>query len=171
MTTETRITDPSTGGQKGDKLRRFDLIPPDVLGELADHYGAGVAKYPNDDPEWPGQANWQRGYAWHLCLAALLRHLMAWAEGEDVDEETGSNHLIAVAWHAFALRWFQIHDKGTDDIAGRQKARGLAWEDVVERTPNVALHGGFKPSGDTLDAYFNQFPRVAADGLKGGDPC
>ena len=41
--TETRITDPSTGGQKGDKPRRYDLIPPDVLGELADHYGFGVS--------------------------------------------------------------------------------------------------------------------------------
>ena len=79
--TETRITDPSTGGQKGDKPRRYDLIPPDVLGELADHY---------------------------------------------VDEETGSNHLIAVAWHAFALRWFQLHGAGTDDIAGRQHARILS---------------------------------------------
>lgn len=122
---ETRITDPTTGGAKGDKPRRFDLIPPDVLAELADHYGKGVSKYPNDDPEWPGQANWQRGYAWHLNLAALLRHLMAWSEGEDTDEETGSNHLIAVAWHAFALRWFQIHKRGNDDIAGRQLARGL----------------------------------------------
>ncbi len=137
--TETRVTDPETGGQKGEKIERFDLIPPDVLRELAVHFGVGADKYPNDEPEWPGQANWQLGYAWHLNLAALLRHLMAWAEGEDTDEETGSNHLIAVAWHAFALRWFQIHDKGTDDIAGRQKARGLAHEDSKPVRPSTSF--------------------------------
>jgi|SRR5665213_2072265 len=103
---ETRMTDPS-GGQKGAKLARFDLLPWDVLGELAEHYGKGALKYED--------RNWQKGYAWSLNIAALGRHLAAFLSGEDTDPETGSSHIIAVAWHCFALRWFQLHDKGTDD--------------------------------------------------------
>lgn len=105
------VEDEKTGGKKGTKLARFDCIPQDVLWELAEHYGRGQEKYPDVEP---GQANWQRGYNWNLSYAALMRHLSSWLQGEDVDEETGSNHLIAVIWHAMALRWFQIHGKGTD---------------------------------------------------------
>lgn len=110
--------DPETGGMKGSKVARFDMIPTDVLWELACHYGAGEVKYPAPTP---GTANWQLGYNWSLSYAALLRHLVQWAEGEDNDEETGSPHLVAVIWHAFCLRWFAKHGKGRDDIPGRQK--------------------------------------------------
>jgi hypothetical protein len=103
------VTDPDTGGRKGSKLARFDMIPPDVLWELAEHYGKGEAIYPSDpDP------NWQRGYSWRLSVAALHRHLSLWESGEDTDAETGSSHLIAATWHCVALRYFQLHGKGTD---------------------------------------------------------
>lgn len=114
---EVRIVDAS-GGAKGSKLARFDMIPPDVLHELAEHYGHGERKYPSD-PE-TGEANWQLGYRWSLSAAALMRHLNAWLNGEDDDPELGDSHLIAVVWHAFALRWFQIHGRGTDDLQGRR---------------------------------------------------
>lgn len=119
-TGEVRVVDPETGGAKGSKPARFDMIPADVLWELAEHYGKGEAKYPGD--EATGQANWQKGYPWHLSVAALERHLNAWLAGEDVDPETGTNHLIAVAWHAFALRYFQKHGLGRDDIWTRRLA-------------------------------------------------
>lgn len=107
MTEEVRIVDPKTGGEKGSKLARYDLIPPHVLHALAEHYGRGARKY--------ADRNWERGYRWGLSFAALLRHLFAWWGGEDVDEETGSSHMVAVAWHAFALAEFQRTGKGTDD--------------------------------------------------------
>lgn len=111
---EVRVTDPATGGAKGTKAARFDLIPSDILWELAEHYGKGEAKYPSPD-DGTGRMNWQLGYRWSLSTAALLRHLYLFLQGEEVDEETGSHHLIAVAWHAIALRWFQGHGVGTDD--------------------------------------------------------
>lgn len=110
-TTEIRVTDPSTGGMKGSKLARFDMIPPDILWELAEHCGRGEAKYPSA-PD--GRANWQLGYNWRLSIAALQRHLKQFEMGEDIDTETGSSHLIAIMWHAMTLRWFQKHNKGTD---------------------------------------------------------
>lgn len=104
--------DPDTGGEKGQKLARFDLIVPEFEHALAEHLGRGARKY--------ADRNWERGYKWSLSYAALRRHLNAWWGGEDNDPETGSSHLIAVAWHAMALFIFQLRGLGTDD---RSKAK------------------------------------------------
>lgn len=108
---EEHIHESETGGRKAVKPARFDMIPPDVMWELAEHYSKGEVKYPGDK-DGP---NWQKGFPWSLSVAALLRHLYLFLKGEDYDQETGSSHLIAVIWHAVALRWFQLHNKGTDD--------------------------------------------------------
>ena len=106
--TEVITTDPITGGKKGAKLARFSLIPREALWALAEHYGKGAFKY--DD------RNWEKGYKWSLSQDALERHLNQWLMGEKLDTETGTNHLIAVAWHAFTLYIFQQRSLGTDDI-------------------------------------------------------
>lgn len=103
---EVRVVDPETGGEKGSKLARFDLIPHEALEALAEHFGRGAEKY--------ADRNWERGYDWALTFAALNRHLWAWWGGEDVDPETGSNHMTAVAWHAFVAFTFQERGLGTD---------------------------------------------------------
>ena len=108
MPDEVRAVDPVTGGQKGTKMARFSLIPPEALWALAEHYGRGAMKYED--------RNWEKGYKWSYNVDALERHLHQWLMGEDLDGETGSNHLIAVAWHAFALFWFQLKGRGTDDV-------------------------------------------------------
>jgi len=107
-TGEVRMTS-ETGGQKGQKLARFDLIPAGPLNRLAEHYGYGAFKYED--------RNWERGYNWSLNFAALNRHLWAWWRGEDVDpdSEHGTLHLTAVAWHAFALLEFMETKPEFDD--------------------------------------------------------
>lgn len=111
MTEEVRTVDPVTGGEKGAKLARFSLLPWEAVHALAEHFGRGASKY--------ADRNWERGYAWSLSFDALNRHLCAWWMGEDNDPELGSSHLIAVAWHALALWWFQRHGAGTDDRPAR----------------------------------------------------
>lgn len=103
---EVRTVDPLTGGEKGTKLARFDLIPADTLRDLAEHYGRGAEKY--------ADRNWERGYKWSLSYAALLRHLMSWWDGEDTDDE-GFEHIIAAIWHSIALATFAQRGIGTDD--------------------------------------------------------
>ena len=100
-------TDPTTGGQKGIKLARFALLPYDALWKIAEHYGKGAKKYED--------RNWERGYKWSLSADALQRHFAAWWQGEDYDPETGSLHIVAVAWHALCLITFQLRGLGTDD--------------------------------------------------------
>jgi Domain of unknown function (DUF5664) len=105
---EIRIVDPTTGGEKGSKLARFDLIPSAALWELAEVYGRGSRKY--------ADRNWERGYSWGLSVAALQRHLHTWLQGESLDPETGCHHLMQVAWHAVALFIFELRNLGTDDV-------------------------------------------------------
>ena len=105
--TEIRVTDPDTGAQKGMKLERHDLIPARFLTELARHYGVGAKKYED--------RNWEKGYAWSKSYAALQRHLTQFWAGEDIDEETGSKHLVAAAWHCIALATFMDEHPEKDD--------------------------------------------------------
>lgn len=106
-TSEVRVIDPRTGGEKGSKLQRFDLVPPEASWALAEVYGAGTKKY--------ADRNWEKGYAWGLSIAALERHLNLWKRGESIDAETGCYHLMQVCWHAFALFIFELRGLGTDD--------------------------------------------------------
>ena len=88
-----------TKGEEGEKhdegKLRLDLIPTLPIKELALVYGMGAKKY--------GKDNWKKGLKYSRIYAAMLRHLVAWIEGEDVDEESGYNHLAHVAWGCFTL--------------------------------------------------------------------
>lgn len=106
---EVRVTDPSTGAEKGKKLERYSLIPVVPLEQLARHYGKGAEKY--------SVRNWERGYDWSLSYDAAQRHLNQFWGGEDVDPETGSPHLVAVAWHCFALlEYARTHPEKDDRL-------------------------------------------------------
>lgn len=112
-TDEERVVNQITGGAKGTKIERFDLIPKLPLEALARLYGQGARKY--------ADRNWERGYEWSLSFAALNRHLWAWWGGEDNDTETGVSHLTNVAWHAFALREFMSTHPELDNRPKRAK--------------------------------------------------
>src|SRR5210317_809065 len=75
----TIVTNPTTGGRKGQKLARYDLIPTLPLEKLAEQYGRGAAKY--------DERNWERGYDWSLSYEAAQRHLNQFWSGEDWDDE------------------------------------------------------------------------------------
>ena len=100
---EVRVTS-SSGGQKGMKPARFDLLPWDALWTVAELYAKGAEKYED--------RNWERGYDWSLSFASLIRHATQFWRGEDNDEETGLPHLASVVFHALALmRFMREHDE------------------------------------------------------------
>lgn len=103
---EVRVTS-STGGQKGTKPARFDLLPPRALTTVAELYGKGAEKY--DDH------NWRKGYDWSLSFAAMMRHAWAFWGGEDIDPETGLPHMASVAFHALGLLEFMVEQPEFDD--------------------------------------------------------
>jgi hypothetical protein len=108
-TSEHRVTS-STGGEKGSKLARFDLLPPDALKAVAEHYGRNTTEFGGKY----GDRNWEKAYPWHLSFASLQRHAQAWWSGEELDEED-QPHVAAMAWHALALLTFSLRGIGEDD--------------------------------------------------------
>lgn len=122
---EVRTVDPLTGGEKGSKRARYDLIPVGPLRRLAEHFGYGATKY--------ADRNWERGYKWSLSYAALMRHLQAFWGGEDIDADSGSEHITAVIWHAMALSEYANRGLGTDDRPhGGKEAVDKAWRQYVD---------------------------------------
>src|SRR5947208_464940 len=97
---ETRITDPTTGGQKGSKLEQLGLVDPRSLLELGKVAGYGAGKYQS----W----NYLKGYAWSLSMNAGMRHRLQFWAGEDVDSESGLYHLAHAAWNDLALLSFVL---------------------------------------------------------------
>lgn len=96
------------GGLRYDTDKaRYDLIPPEAIDALAIHYMVGARKY--------ADRNWERGMSWSRCFASLMRHGWKWLWGEDIDPETGTHHMIAVAWNAFALYIYHTRNIGIDD--------------------------------------------------------
>ena len=94
---ERRIVS-ETGGAKGQKDARFDLIESDALWDLALVCGVGAKKYDDD--------NWRKGYSWRLSFGALMRHLHAFWQGEDYDPESLLPHLAHAMWHCMVLHTF-----------------------------------------------------------------
>jgi hypothetical protein len=110
--TEIRTMSP-TGGEKGVKPERYDLIPVDALAIVAQLYGKGAEKY--------DEHNWRKGYEWSKSYAALQRHANSFWQGEDLDPETGLPQMAAVVFHALTLITFMQEQPGFDDryIPGR----------------------------------------------------
>jgi hypothetical protein len=69
---------------------RYELIPTEVLRQLAMHYSQGAKKYK--------ERNWEKGQPIDRIAGSMLRHIFSWMSGED-DE----NHMIAAIWNGFAI--------------------------------------------------------------------
>lgn len=80
----------------GDKPR-LDLITGSMLFEMGHVLAKGAKKY----QEW----NWAKGLRYSRCIGAAQRHLQAFADGEDNDDEWGLSHLA----HAACCIMFLIH--------------------------------------------------------------
>jgi len=105
---EVRMVDERTGGAKGQKLARFDLLPWDALWEVAEVYGEGAKKYE--------LRNWERGYNWSLSYQAMQRHAVKfWQFGVREDAELRKHHMACSIFHSLALLAFDLRSSGTDD--------------------------------------------------------
>lgn len=104
---EVMKVDESTGGAKASKDSQLAFIDPIALYELGKVAGMGAEKYE--------KYNYLRGYDWSLSYNAMLRHLLQFWYGEDLDEESGLLHVLHAAWHALALASFQLREIGNDD--------------------------------------------------------
>jgi hypothetical protein len=59
--------------------------------------------------------NWEKGLNWSDCFEAALRHLWKWYLREELDEESGENHIHHAACEIMFLQHFVETKTGTDD--------------------------------------------------------
>lgn len=128
----------STGAKKARNPQRGSLAPPNALLELFAHYDKGSVKY--------GDHNWRGGMPWSWNYDALMRHLLAFWNGEDIDAETGSKHITAVAWHAIALSTYMDEHPELDDRLSTIKSKEVH-EPVPVSQEAVLSNPGSRPCG------------------------
>ncbi len=95
----------SAGVKHDQGKRRWTLLPWRELGDVVDVLMHGAAKYPEAD-------NWKRVEP-HRYRDALLRHVLAYLEGEAKDPETGKPHLSHAICCALFLAWFDTEKAGS----------------------------------------------------------
>jgi hypothetical protein len=77
-------------GEAGSKKCPLGLVPPYAMQETAWVHKLGSTKY--------GPFNWRdSGVCASTYVHAILRHLNAWRDGEDLDPESGRSHIAHVA--------------------------------------------------------------------------
>lgn len=92
----------STGGEKGVKPQRYDLLPVPGLAAIAECFAFGAEKYADH--------NWRKRYEWGKSYAALMRHMTAFWNGETYDPESGLPHLAHAGFHILVLLTWLIED-------------------------------------------------------------
>lgn len=97
------------GGKKFDTDKvRMELLPVEALVGTAKVLTFGAKKY--DD------RNWEKGIKYSRVYGALMRHMTAWWNGEDTDEETGLSHLHHAGCCMMFLQTFvEREQEGLDD--------------------------------------------------------
>ena len=79
------------------------LVPTELILGAARAFAFGEQKY--------NRHNWRKGMKGSLLYDALMRHLLAWNDGEDNAEDSGVAHLD----HAAACLAMLMSDLGHDD--------------------------------------------------------
>lgn len=98
LTTE-KMEQKEIDSKKNDRLDdkpRWELLPLEDVEDIVKVYTAGAKKY--GENKWQDLPDGIRRYK-----AALLRHLVEYDKGNEIDEETGCYHLAQVAWNAIAM--------------------------------------------------------------------
>ena len=96
-------------GKKWDRGKlRYDLLPYDVLEQVVQVLTDGAGDY--------GDRNWERGMSWGRVFAAAQRHQAKFWQGQEIDPDSGHNHLAhAIVNLMFLLRYHSKDMKEFDD--------------------------------------------------------
>lgn len=95
-------------GVKHDKGKPdLSMISYELMVEVAKVRGFGAIKYARD--------NWKRGFKYTRSCAAALRHIFAFLNGEDLDNESGLSHIAHAICCLEHLLYDTIHHADNDD--------------------------------------------------------
>ena len=104
----------ATDSKKSGSAMKFDdnKLPVNLLSTEALNQTAAVLKFGADKYH---AHNWRDGFAWSRPLAAAMRHIMAFNDGEDRDPESGLSHLAHAACCIMFLLEFEKTHPELDD--------------------------------------------------------
>lgn len=95
-------------GQKLDTAKPpMDLLDRHALEQIAKVLAFGAQKY--------SAHNWRGGIRYSRLIAAAMRHLTAYNDGENTDPETGLSHLAHLGCCVMFLLWMEKHRSDLDD--------------------------------------------------------
>lgn len=83
------------------------LLPSSALVAITQVLDFGALKY--------DAHNWRKGMDWSRLLSAMMRHITAFNDGEDVDAESGLSHLAHAGCCILFLLEYENKKLGTDD--------------------------------------------------------
>lgn len=89
-----------------------DKLPLNLLSTEAMNQTAAVLKF---GAQKYAEHNWRKGFTWSRPLAAAMRHLTAFNDGEDKDPESGLSHLAHAACCIMFLLEFEKTHPELDD--------------------------------------------------------
>lgn len=93
---------------------RMDLIRPEFTLALGEALAYGAKKYEEPRGDIPNYLKGD-GFNYSTIIGSLERHIAAFKSGQDLDEESGLNHLAHAAINLMFLHTYTISDKGVDD--------------------------------------------------------
>jgi len=86
---------------------RLELIPASGIDAAGRAMTYGSKKYADH--------NWANGFDWDRLTGSLMRHLQAWRSGEDVDPESGLNHVDHICANSMMLAAHVNEGLGNDN--------------------------------------------------------
>lgn len=137
------VNDPK--GEAGSKKAPMWLLPPVALEQTAWVHKLGNDKY--------GPFNWRKtGVCATTYVSAIMRHLNAWRDGEDLDPESGISHIAHVATSCNIL--MDAAACGTlQDDRNKRPARGFLnrfvaeFEEAMSKVSDEELVESFREMG------------------------
>lgn len=115
----------------------FSTVPTEVIAEIGLAMLEGARKYARHNYRIAGVRS-------SVYFDALMRHMCAWWEGEDIDPDSGLNHVIKALSTLTVLRDAMINDKLTDDRPPSLKA---GWVNELN-----------KKAGEIIDKHPDSLP-------------
>lgn len=131
----TKTTNPKD--MVGTRKAPMSTVPANVLAEIGVAMLEGASKY--------GRHNYRAaGVRASVYYDGVMRHLMAWWEGEDIDPDSGMSHVVKAITSLVVLRDAMHQGMVTDDRPPRS-------EEFYQQLNSVA--------GQIIDRYADKNPR------------
>ena len=105
--TPTFVIEPGTAIKFDQDKLPLHLLSTEAMNQTAAVLQFGAKKY--------AEHNWRKGFDWSRPLAAAMRHITAFNNGEDKDPESGLSHLAHAACCIMFLLEFEKTHKHLDD--------------------------------------------------------